>query len=152
MQIWRIARRRLSALDGEGARLYGARWNRPGTAVVYASSSLSLAALEYLVHVDIEDVPDDLVALSIRVPDDAPVTTFTPSDLPVSWRETPAPEACMDVGDTWVRECVSLLCRVPSVIIPHEDNVLLNPAHPLARRVRVSATEEFRFDARLIQP
>ena len=74
MELWRIARRAQVALDGEGARLYGGRWNSAGTAVVYAASHLSLAALEYLVHIDPDDAPDDLVALRLSVPGNARIS------------------------------------------------------------------------------
>jgi len=69
LRLWRIVRRDHAGLDGEGARLYGARWNSPATAVLYAASHLSLAALEYLVHVDPDDAPDDLVALRLDIPE-----------------------------------------------------------------------------------
>ncbi|HTH19992.1 MAG TPA: RES domain-containing protein, partial [Candidatus Udaeobacter sp.] len=49
---WRIVRaaRANSAFTGEGARIYGGRWNSRGTAVIYVSEHESLAALELLVH------------------------------------------------------------------------------------------------------
>ena len=71
MPTWRICRQAHQDPGGEGARLNGGRWNSEGVAAVYTASSLALAALEYLVHVDIEDVPGDLVAMAIEVPGDA---------------------------------------------------------------------------------
>ncbi len=48
---WRIVKSRVStaAFDGEGARLFGGRWNSPGVPAVYASESRALALLEVLV-------------------------------------------------------------------------------------------------------
>ena len=150
MQLWRLTREAHASLDGEGARLHGARWNSKGTAVVYAASHLSLAALEYLVHIDPEDAPDDLVALGLHVPDDATELVYRPSGLPARWRDTPAPPECQAIGDHWSRNGEHLLLRVPSVLVPEESNVLVNPAHPEASRVRVSATRPFFYDLRLV--
>lgn len=150
MRIWRIARAAHRALDGEGARLAGGRWNSEGTPVVYASSTLALAALEYLVHVDFEDVPDDLLAMGIDVPDDAPVQRLTLKDLPDNWNRVVDHPACLEAGDAWMADGNALLLQVPSALIPEEENVLLNPAHPAAEGVRVEYSRRFAFDPRLL--
>jgi RES domain-containing protein len=118
--------------------------------VVYTSSTLSLAALEYLVHVQIEDVPDDLVSLEIDVPDDAGMEQIEIFDLPDDWNQVPDHPACTDLGDEWAASSLGLVLRVPSAIIPHESNVLLNPLHPEMSRVKVVAVREFAFDPRLL--
>jgi RES domain-containing protein len=150
VRIWRIARRPFQALDGEGARLYGGRWNSAGVAVVYASSTLALAALEYLVHLDIEDAPDDLVALALELPDDAPIERMSADELPDGWHTTTEHAACAERGDGWARRGESLALRVPSAVIVEEENVLLNPAHPAMRHVKVVAVRDFSYDARLL--
>ena len=150
MELWRIAREAHAALDGEGARLHGARWTPRGTPAVYASSHLSLAALEYLVHIDAEDAPDDLVALRISVPDDVAEVGFAPSSLPADWRQTPPPPACQAIGSEWAGRGETLLLRVPSVLVPEESNVLVNPAHPAAAGVRLIGSRPFSYDLRLL--
>ena len=150
MRVWRIARQRYLSLDGEGARLNGGRWNREGIPVVYASSTLSLAALEYLVHVDVEDVPADLCALEIDIPDDALVEDVELSSLPDDWNRVEDHPACTARGDEWVSRGAALALRVPSAVIPAEVNVLLNPRHPDMQRVRVISIETFAFDRRLL--
>ena len=147
--LWRIARAAHTSLDGEGARLYGGRWSSQGIAVVYTASHLSLAALEYLVHIDPDDVPDDLVALGLQMPDDATELACGPADLPAGWRQTPPPPECQEVGDRWMREGQHPLLRVPSVLVPEESNVLINPAHSDARGIRVAVSRPFSFDPRL---
>jgi RES domain-containing protein len=117
---------------------------------VYLASTLSLAALEYLVHVDIEDLPSDLVAMQVRLPDDCGVETVALDQLPADWRATPDAAACQALGDDWIERGERLLLQVPSVVVPEERNVLLNPAHPDARRVRVLAQRPFTFDPRLL--
>lgn len=138
------------ALDGEGARLYGARWTPRGTPAVYASSHLSLAALEYLVHIDAEDAPDDLVALHIGVPDDATELACSPSSLPADWRQTPPPPECQEIGGGWAKRREALLLRVPSVLVPEESHVLVNPLHPDAAGVQVVGSRPFSYDVRLL--
>lgn len=149
MQLWRLTREAHAALDGEGARLHGARWNSRGVAVVYAASHLSLAALEYLVHIDAEDAPDDLVALRLHVPDEATELVYEPAALPEGWRGTPWPLECQ-IGDHWAGNGEHLLLRVPSVLVPEESNVLVNPAHPDASGVRVVETRPYSYDPRLL--
>jgi len=150
LRIWRIARAAHTALDGEGARLYGARWTSQGIAAVYAAEHLSLAALEYLVHVDIEDAPDDLMAVEIEAPGDAGEVVLDAGDLPKSWRDTPAPAACRGVGDAWATAGEALVLRAPSVLVPEESNVLLNPAHPRAGEIRIVGERRFVYDPRLL--
>lgn len=146
---WRLCRAAYRALDGEGARLWGGRWNSPGRPVVYAAGTLALAALEYLAHVDPEDVPDDLVALGIALPDGAPVRVLTVDDLPDGWR-APGAAACLAIGDAWLAAGDALALRVPSALVPEEVNLLLDPKHPAMGAVRVVAERPFAFDPRLI--
>jgi RES domain-containing protein len=150
--LWRLAREAHRELDGEGARLYGGRWNSSGRPVVYTSATLSLAALELLVHVDPEDLPDDLVALGVEVPDRAWEVGVRPVGFPEDWREVPNHPGCRRVGDEWLDEGATLVLRVPSAVVPQEENVLLNPRHPDAADVRVISAERFRFDRRLVGP
>jgi RES domain-containing protein len=117
--------------------------------VVYAASHLSLSALEYLVHVDVEDVPADLVAQAIELPDDAGTRVISAEDLPADWRSIPAPASCPPIGDDWVAAGETLSLQVPSVLVPEEHNVLVNPAHPRAVDVRIVATRTFVYDPRL---
>ena len=151
MLVWRLCRRRHSrdSLDGSGARKFGGRWNRKGTVIVYCSSSLSLAALEYLVHTQSDLVPIDLVSISIHLPSSISCKVLRPEDLPRNWRAYPAPGTLQDIGTEWARRSESLLLRVPSAVIPTEENCLLNPAHAEISKVRVREIAPFRFDSRL---
>lgn len=150
MRVYRICRIAHRELDGEGALLYGGRWNSPGRPVVYTSSSLSLAALEYLIHIEAEDAPSDLVALIIDLPDDSTIESVDAAALPRDWEKTAEPQACKEIGDRWVRERRSLLLRVPAAPVPEEPNLLINPQHREARRVRTVAERPFFFDPRLL--
>lgn len=151
MIVWRITRAAHQALDGEGSRLYGGRWNSAGRAVVYSSASLSLAALEYLVHVEPLLAPSDLVAMEIAVPDDVGLgAEVLAEQFPDgNWRQYPAPEWQAELGDTWIEDGTFLWLAVPSAVIPGEYNVLVNPRHARMSDVRVLSTRQFSFDGRL---
>lgn len=151
MVVWRICRRAQQALDGEGARIHGGRWNSEGVGVIYTSSSLSLAALEMLVHLEPLTLPDDLVSLEIEVPDRPREFAYADADrLPSDWRDYPAPDWAAELGDTWIKEGDFLCLGVPSAVIPSECNILINPAHDGMRSVRVMSSRAFKFDTRLI--
>ena len=152
MIVWRIARAPFQALDGEGARLNGGRWNSEGTAVVYASTTLSLAALEYLVHVEPLLAPSDLVAMELDVPDEAGVgAQVEPGQFPAGdWQAYPAPEWQAELGDMWVQDGTFLWLAVPSVVVPQEYNVLINPRHVRMVDIRVASVRSFSFDRRLL--
>jgi RES domain-containing protein len=150
--VWRLARTQHRALDGEGARVNGGRWNNEGSAVVYTSESLSLAALEYLVHLEPRMAPSDLIASEIEVRDDEGLgARVEPSQFPPGdWRQYPAPEWQAELGDTWVADGTFLWLAVPSVVVPHEYNILINPRHARIAEVRVVSTSSFSFDLRLL--
>ncbi len=151
MRLWRIARAKFQQLDGEGARLNGGRWNSEGRALVYASTSAPLAVLELLVHVDVEDLPDDLVITKIDVPEDVQVTGVSPDELPDGWNSTPDHPACVGLGDEWLAASATLLLRVPSAVMPAETNVLINPEHSDVERVNIVVRHPFSFDPRLLR-
>ena len=149
MRLWRICSRRHRRFDGEGARLYGGRWNHAGTSVVYTSSSLSLAALELFVHLDIDMVPADLVAIQADVPDTIHIEVVTLESLPKNWRHYPVPEALKDIGTAWAARASTAILAVPSAVIPEERNYLLNPKHRDLKRLRVHKPVPFHFDPRM---
>ena len=151
MLVWRVTRKAHAEqpLSGEGARRYGGRWNHAGTAVVYSSESLSLAVLEYLVNLPINDLPDDLISVQIQIPDDLPRAEISIKQLPDNWRGFPATEKLKDMGLDWVREGKKAILAVPSVVIPNERNYLINPANSETRRVKIISVEPFALDVRL---
>jgi RES domain-containing protein len=152
VRAYRIFERKhaATALSGEGARLYGGRWNSPGTSVVYTSTSFALALLEMLVNVRIVLAPPDTAYVSIDVPDDATVETLDAVGLPSDWFDYPAPADCQNIGDAWVLRGTSLGLLVPSAVARIEHNLLLNPAHADFRRLRVGDIENAPIDARLL--
>lgn len=149
MRVWRLTKAKYAAtaFDGEGARLHGGRWNRPGRAVAYASDSAALATLEQLVRVQDVRLLKGFVLIPAEVPDDA-VDALDVTRLDASWRRHPPLESTMDAGDDWLTAGSTLALRVPSVVVPGE-NVLINPAHPRFAEVRIGEPVVDAFDERL---
>jgi RES domain-containing protein len=154
MRVWRIVRERhaTSAFSGEGARRFAARWNSAGTPMVYTSTSLSLAMIEVFVHLRKDQIPDDLVSIEADIPiDETKIEqdkTFTLLRLPTDWKSEGNTEL-QGIGDEWITSSASLHLFVPSVPVKGEWNVLLNPAHPDANRIRQLAMEPLHFDERM---
>ena len=151
MRVWRLCLRAHAAFDGEGARLFGGRWNPRGVALVYTSATASLAVLESLVHVDPEDDPGDRVFVAADLPEDVSMTSVSVKSLAHDWRSATAPESLQAVGLSWARARKTAVLAVPSAILPWESNYLLNPAHSDFARVKIGKPEPFAFDRRLLK-
>jgi RES domain-containing protein len=153
MRVWRLARAPYRALDGEGARLAGGRWNSVGIPVVYSSSHLSLAALEILVHAaDPAILPVDFVAIAIDLADSLIGKGIDMTEFPIHWRSTLNCVECRSLGDRWANDLTVLALPVPSAVIPSETNILINPRHPAMASGAVIADEmPFEFDRRLLR-
>lgn len=142
---WRLASGRHPPLTGEGARLVGGRWNSPGRQVVYTSESLALCLAEALVHLP-GRLPADYVALKLELPTGA-VELLDAAALKGSWAADIAYTRA--IGDQWIEQGRSLALAVPSAVLPASTNILINPAHARADRVRASDPLPFEFDPRL---
>lgn len=152
MLVFRVAKtRHIRDLSGTGAKLHGGRWNHPGTSLVYASESRSLATLEYLVHVDFAHLPAGLSIATLEIPDDVAGEEIPRTKLPRNWRDFPPPPKLAHLGTSWARKGRSLFLRVPSAIVEYEQNILINPTHPEIIRVVLVRVERHRIDARLLR-
>ena len=150
---WRLVHRRnaTQAFSGAGAKRYGGRWNPKGTALVYLSATLSLAALEMMVHAVSYQVLRDYVAFAVEFPESVVMEVGDIESLPPNWREDPPPSELGEIGRSWVQNLTSTVLVVPSAIIPRESNYLLNPQHPDFEAIGIHPQEPFEFDQRLIQ-
>ncbi len=151
--VYRVLRRAFARapFDGEGAYQYGGRWSSPGTRVSYASEHQSLAMLEYFVHLDQDDPPDDLLIAVAEVPSDLKRETLRVTSLPRNWRDPVAPPELTRFGDRFVQRAESCLLTIPSVLVPGENNCLINPAHADYEKILVRNPEPLRYDARMFQ-
>lgn len=153
--IWRIASDtpdyQAHELTGRGAELTGGRWNRRGTPVVYASISRALACLESIVHLGGHTLPLNRYLVEIIVPADEweARTVFDPASN-VGWDAEPAGMVSLDWGTEWASGTSALLAEVPSVVVPEESNILINPRHPAAASLRARKIRRWMYDTRLI--
>ena len=152
MRFWRIVRRRFAseAATGEGSRLFGGRWNSRGVRVVYASTSLALAAIETFVHIEPRLLPRDLVSIEGEIPEGITIGKVELKALPSNWHATGS-GSLHRFGDDWIRDAETAALLVPSAAIRGERNVLLNPSHSDFRKIKFSKPEAFEFDARMFR-
>lgn len=150
LTVWRLVTARFarSAFAGEGARLYGGRWNRKGVSLVYTAASQSLAVLEMLVQD--EPLRARYVMIEARIPKGIAIDRIEIADLPSDWRDIAAREKLQAIGTEWARKQSAAVLAVPSVVIPAETNYLLNPLHPDFRRIKIGKPRQFQTDLRLI--
>ena len=145
---WRLARSEFAdGLDGEGARLFGGRWNSRGRSALYTSSHLSLSVLEVYVHIP-PDLRDDLPILqAVQIFDSRRRRrrrTFRKSNSITLLESADPMAACRAMGDGWLDRNAELVLEVPSILVPEETNLILNPAHPRMREVEIVSSRAFR--------
>jgi RES domain-containing protein len=148
MHVYRLCKAKYPPLDDYGAYLYGGRWNSPGRAVIYAAASRALAALEFLTGVERHTALGPLQMVAIEVPN-GKINSLKQDEIPKNWRTYPAGYSTKMLGDLWIQKAESLCLTVPSVIIPEEYNVLINPQHADFKNVKIVDSKSFEYDSRL---
>jgi RES domain-containing protein len=150
LSAWRIFKPRhaAAAFTGEGARLYGGRWNSKGVPVIYTAATCSLAALEMLVHLQNQQILEAYMVAEVSFTS-AMVQIVDPATLPSNWAADPAPRRLKTLGNRWIAERASAILRIPSAVIQTEFNYLLNPNHEDFAKLTFSAARPFVFDPRL---
>jgi RES domain-containing protein len=151
--LWRIGTDTQSYLaedlTGKGAEKTGGRWNKKGTAVLYTSPTIALAALETMVHLGGSmPLPLNRYLVKIEAPEAAWLAAMT-LNAPVGWDAIPPGRVSIDAGTDWCDRKTSLLAFVPSVVVPEETNVLINPRHPQASTLRVTKVRKWTYDVRV---
>ena len=154
--LWRIAQEtrdyRADDVSGLGAARTGGRWNSPGRSVIYSSRSVALAYLESLAHLG-RQIPRDRFLVRIIVPDKVwnQALWLKERELPKAWRAEPAGIGSMQFGDKWLTSRKSALLCLPSVIVPEDTNVLINPEHEDAHSVHARVERQLLFDPRVLR-
>jgi RES domain-containing protein len=147
--VWRITTRRFAdqALSGEGARLYGGRWNRVGQAMVYTAENRSLALLE--MRVQDEPLLANYVLIPVHLPANVSIEILGHNVLPNDWRTPAGREALQSLGGGWLNQLRSCVLAVPSSVMPAELNFLINPLHPDFKHITLGDPEILETDMRL---
>jgi RES domain-containing protein len=155
ISVWRIATDApgytADDLTGAGAKLSGGRWNRPGNAMLYCASNISLAVLETFVHLKAGGLPLNRYLVELAIPEEvwARATSLLPPA--VGWDAIPNGKVSLDEGDRWLKAGDSAVLIVPSVIVGEERNVLINPLHPDAGRIAAHKLRKWTYDPRLMR-
>lgn len=154
IEVWRISSDTpnyvAEDLSGTGAKLTGGRWNRKDAPMVYCSRSIALAVLETMAHLEAGSLPMNRYLVRIDVPQDVwdARQVLSHDKAPVGWQAEPAGKVSLDYGDRWLTDLATALLQVPSVMVPEECNVLINPLHPDAARIKACKIRQFQYDAR----
>ena len=134
-------------ISGSGAKITGARWNLPGSSMLYTAENISLSTLELLVHIGFNDIQNFYHLLTIFIPDDAAIKEISSAKLKTNWQEDEDYTAFM--GTDFINSNQSLILKVPSAIITEEHNYLVNPDHPDFKKIKIKRSKQFIFDKRL---
>lgn len=136
-------------LSGAGAKITGGRWNRQNTPLVYSATTIALACLETIVHLNANALPLNRYLVRIDVPDNIWAKGNILASPAVGWDALPAGRVSLDYGTSWCTSKASLLLFVPSTIVPEEMNVLINPEHPDAGLLSATKVRKWTYDARI---
>ena len=146
VKVYRIGRKKFASdLTGEGAKLFGGRWNHKSVPCIYASESRALSLLEYTVNISLDEIPRALSITTIEIPDSL-IQKITVAQLPGNWQQSPAPTETKDFGVGLLRSSSYSVFKIPSTILPDEFNYLLNPLHEDSRHFKIVHVVDFIYD------
>lgn len=155
VSVWRIAQDtkdyEADDLSGKGAEITGGRWNHKGTPLLYTSSNRALAGLETIMHLNAGGLPFNRYLVEVLIPDAAwaAAQVITAATAPVGWDAEPASRTAANYGSAWAKSSTTLLLIVPSVVVPDEPNILINPIHPDMGQLTASKVRKWLYDPRL---
>lgn len=152
MKIYRIAKKQyINDLSGEGARLFGGRWNKKGLAMLYFSESLSLCVLEILVHLDFHFLSNDFYYVEAEISDKLIYPSLKTNELDTVWKNNPPSPYTQQIGSDWLKENKNLAMRVPSAVLPLQHNILVNPRHLKLSDIKILKTDSLQIDQRVFK-
>lgn len=150
MKLYRIAKKKfINDVSGEGARLYGGRWNKVGDAMLYSSEHLSLCVLEVLVHMDYQYFTDEYYFIEAEISEKDIFFLKDIEKVTTNWRNNPPLSQTQDYGSYWLEKSGQLAIAVPSAVLPFEYNILVNPRHPKFTGIKFSKEKRLSLDARM---
>lgn len=149
LRLWRIVTGPHPIWSGEGARLFGQRWNPAGMPAIYTGTSFALCLVEILVHANRRAPPSAARFVEAQVPNHVSRETFDPAVWP-GWDAPHDTRVAREFGRAWIAERRSALLLVPSVVTAGRDtNVVVNPDHPDAALITVGPETPVALDPRL---
>lgn len=150
MFVYRIAHPRYSGdLSGEGARLYGGRWNPKGLACLYTSDHPALALLELAVHHTAQNLPESMVLMEIEVPNPMLFNFVDEADLNPNWKTSNGQLETETIGTNWLLDKEKPMLKVPSVLCPFAWNWLINPDLVSSNQLKIVSVIDIIMDGRI---
>ena len=150
MIAYRLAKSKyVEDLSGTGAAMYGGRWNSIGTYILYTSETSALSILENIVHYDVNEIPDNLNLARIIIPENSAVLKLESKHLPKNWNSPVLFKELQLFGDKLIKDKKYLAIRIPSVIAPYENNLLINPHHGQFSKLKIDSVIPLSIDIRL---
>jgi RES domain-containing protein len=147
MQVYRITTEKWAGnLRGSG---FAARWNSNGVFVAYTASSRALACLEMVVHLNSDRLKSEFRMSVVEISEEVEITKINIEDLPEGWTEHYGYQICQEIGDGWIEAFETCVLQVPSAVIKHEFNYLINPQHQDFQKIKIIEIEDFEFDLRI---
>ena len=148
MQLYRITSPTYANdIQGTGCLYASGRWHYKGTRILYTSEYISLAKLEILANTPV--IPKNQVLVTIEIPETALIKEITSNELPSGWWQFPYPNILADFTESWIKEGIYWIMKVPSAQSLTEWNYLLNPLHAQHALAKVINIEPIHFDKRL---
>lgn len=136
-------------ISGTGAKMYGGRWNEPGVAALYSSSTISLSLLEVLVNAQTLKELKSLALLKLEIPKSLVSSVQKLTTLKKNWYEDF--DYTRWIGTEFCKAGNNLLLEYPSAVVHEEMNYLINPEHKEFKKVKILSSNDFYFDDRLVR-
>jgi RES domain-containing protein len=151
MELYRITQQEFAEdLSGNGAKLFGGRWNSEGFFALYTSSSRSLALLETLAHTPAKMLEVKVYHLiTLAVPDNLVTQKVAVKNLQNGWDAPDTRPFTKKIGDAFLTDKKYLMMQVPSVMMPEEMNYVINPMHTDMKQVKLVNKRRIDFDKRV---
>lgn len=156
MRLYRITKQKyLENLSGLGVSYeLGARWNLPGTPVIYFALSPSVAMLEMSHYTASPRMIPPSYRLGVyEIPNDAPIEKLDDENLPPDWQVFPYPFSTQSLGDQWLKSLQSLGLIVPSCTVSNglESIIVINPTHEMAKQIHLIESYADIYNVRAFQ-
>lgn len=152
MQIYRFGLKKfISDISGQGAKIYGGRWNSVGNSMLYTSYSPSLAMLEFTCNASGITKTIQTSLLTLKLDSKVKIEIITLNDLPANWQQVPSPDSLKVIGNNWLKSNKTLALKVPSAIMPLECNLLINSLHKDFFKLEIDNFVDMNIDSRILK-
>lgn len=152
MNIYRFGLKKfINDISGQGAKIYGGRWNSVGNAMLYTSFSPSLAMLEFACNASGITKTNQTSLLTLKIASNVKIDSIAMNDLPDNWQQVPSPDSLKTIGNNWLKKNKTLALKVPSAIMPLEYNLLINSLHKDFIKLEIENFVDMNIDNRILK-